>query len=351
MSGPRRLSIYLAAAWTALVVYASLYPFAGWHDTGADPLAFLLAAWPRYFTGFDLATNVAAYVPLGFFACVALRRQLSATPAVVIATLGGMFLSGSLEFLQNYLPSRVASNLDIACNGGGALIGALAAAYWGGFMLEHGRLVRLSERLLAARRGVDSGLILLGLWLVSQLDPAVIAFGTGDLRHLLELPAAQPFAAASFRNFEAALGTTGLLAALMVASLIAAPRQRRLLPLLLLAALLFLKILVFALLWGPAAAFDWATPGTLGGLGIGTLLWFGASYLVVPLQRALAALSLLLATAIINLGPSNPYLEHALQIWNPGHFLNFHGLTEFAAALWPFLALPWLMLIPTRDER
>jgi hypothetical protein len=33
-----------------------------------------------------------------------------------------------------------------------------------------------------------------------------------------------------------------------------------------------------------------------------------------------------------------------LQVWNPGQFLNFNGLTRLISSLWPFLALPWLMI-------
>jgi len=55
-----------------LIIYASLYPLTGWHDSGGDPLTFLGAAWPRYYTGFDLATNVVAYLPFGFFCTAAL---------------------------------------------------------------------------------------------------------------------------------------------------------------------------------------------------------------------------------------------------------------------------------------
>lgn len=349
MTGPRRLSVYLACAWAALAVYASLYPFSGWRDSGADPLAFLLAAWPRYYTGFDIATNIAAYVPLGFFACVAARRRMGLGPAISVAAMLGLVLSGTLEVMQNFLSSRVASNLDLASNAGGALLGALAAARWGGVMLEHGRLARMRDRILSPRRGVDAGLILLGLWLIAQLDPAVITFGTGDLRRLLGLPAAQAFSAERFRDIETMVATTGLLAVLMLSSLLAASRQRRLLPFLLLGFVLALKTLSYALLMSPSRALGWASPGTLTGLGIAVLIWVSTARLIAPLQRALAALCLLLATAIINLAPDNPYLEHTLQVWNPGHFLNFHGLTQFTASVWPFLALPWLMLIST-DE-
>jgi VanZ family protein len=349
MTGSRRLSLYLAVAWVALAIYASLYPFAGWRDSGANPFAFLVAAWPRYYTGFDIGTNIAAYIPLGFFLCITGRRWVTWALSLAITVMMGLTLSLTLEIAQNFLPSRVASNLDLACNTGGVLLGALAAVRWGGFMLEHGRLSRLRDRLLTERGGVDSGLILLGLWLITQLDPAVISFGTGDLRRLLDLPPAQPFSAERFRDVETVVAATGLLAALMFASLLAASRQRRLLPLVLLALVLIIKTLAFALLMAPEQALAWATPGTLSGAGLAIILWSGGSRLVVPLQRALAALSLLLATAIVNLSPANPYLEYSLQLWNPGHFLNFHGLTQFAASVWPFLALPWLMLLSTKD--
>lgn len=350
MTGPRRLSLYLASAWVALAVYASLYPFTGWRDSGADPLAFLIAAWPRYYTGFDIVSNIAAYVPMGFFACIAWRRWLPWSLALTVVVLAGGALSTVLEITQNYLPSRVASNVDLACNSGGVLLGALAAVRWGDLILEHGRMAQLRHRLLVDRRGVDSGLILLGLWLITQLDPAVISFGSGELSHLLGLPAAQPFSAERFRDVEAAVAATGLLAALMLASLLAAPRQRRLLPLILLLLALTLKTLAFALLMAPASALAWATPGTAVGVVVAVVVWFAASRLVVPLQRALAALSLLLATAMVNLAPNNPYLDYSLQVWNPGQFLNFHGLTQFAGAVWPFLALSWLMLISTKEE-
>ena len=74
--GPIRFASYLALAWLGLVVYGSLHPFAGWRDTGVSPFAFLEGGWPRYWTFFDLAANVAVYLPLGFFLGLALSRQL-----------------------------------------------------------------------------------------------------------------------------------------------------------------------------------------------------------------------------------------------------------------------------------
>ena len=71
---PDLLPRYLALVWAVLTVYGSLYPFAGWQNTGADPFAFLTQPWPRYWTGFDLAANVVVYMPTGFLLTLALRR-------------------------------------------------------------------------------------------------------------------------------------------------------------------------------------------------------------------------------------------------------------------------------------
>lgn len=346
----RRLSWYLAAVWAALAAYASLYPFAGWRDSGGDPLAFLLGAWPRYFTAFDLATNVLAYVPLGFFLGVAFRRWLTIPLSVVAAFLAGTLLSGVLETVQNYLQTRVPSNLDLVSNSAGALLGAVAAARWGNLVMEYSRLQRLRDRFFANRRGTDSGLILLGFWLLSQLEPTLISFGTGELRRLLDLPAAQPFSAERFRVIEALITITGLMSAFMMASLLATPRYHRVLPLVVFGLVLGVKTLAYALMQGPAYALTWATPGTVAGIAIALVLGFATTRLVVSLQRMVAALSILVATVMVNLAPSNPYLEHAAQVWNPGQFLSFHGATLFIAALWPFVALIWLMLISTEDR-
>ena len=93
------------------------------------------------------------------------------------------------------------------------------------------------------------------------------------------------------------------------------------------------------------AGLAWATPGSLAGLAIGTLLWLAAVQLSGRVRQALAALSLMLPTVLVNLAPENPYYAAILQVWWQGHFLNFNGLTRLTSALWPFLALPWLMLL------
>lgn len=342
------LAQYLAGAYTLLAIYGSLYPF-DWHDSGAPLAAFLTASWPRYFTDFDLATNVAAYLPLGFLWVVALLPRLATPGAVLAATLIGGGLSLALEALQNFLPSRVPSNIDLACNAAGTLAGALAGARWGKTLIDGGRLHALRHELFQPGRMADAGLLIVWLWLLTQLNPDTLLFGNGGLRGLLDLPALMPYSAAGFARMEAAIVASHTLAVGLVVSLLAR-RQRYALTLVIVATALLAKSFTFLLMMSGVGGLAWATPGSLAGLAAGLLLWLVASPLQGRWQQALAALSLLVATALVNLAPENPYLANTFQIWNPGQFLNFHGLTRLASNLWPFLVLPWLILLRTDDE-
>ncbi|MDA8256184.1 MAG: VanZ family protein [Betaproteobacteria bacterium] len=343
------LTLYLTGSYLLLIIYASLYPLTGWHDSGNNPLGFLGAAWPRYYTTFDLATNLIAYLPFGFLCAAAWRRRLAPLPAWLLATALGGALSLTMELLQNYLPNRVPSNLDLACNAGGTLLGGWLGALWGARVLDEGKLADLRRRLMMHGHGGDIGILLVAAWLMTQLSPEALLFGSGNLRQMLDLPPVQPFLAERFVDLETFIAAAGLLAAGLIISMLLR-RHARGLTLGLLAGALLIKTAAHALLMGPAAALGWITPGNSLGIGIGLALWWCASFLGFPLQRAVAALALLLATVMVNVAPENPYLHNTLQVWNPGQFLNFNGLTRLISSLWPFLALPWLMIYRPRKH-
>ncbi|MDT3737221.1 MAG: VanZ family protein [Denitratisoma sp.] len=342
------LALYLAVAYALLVAYASLHPLSGWRDTGAPVLGFLSAAWPRYHTGFDLAANILAYVPLGFLIVPALQGRLGIVAAALLAVLIGGGLSLGVEILQNFLPSRVPSNIDLACNAIGAMIGAAAGMNWGRELVDGGRLHRLRSRLVQRGHAADFGLVLLGLWLLAQLNPELLLFGTGDLRALLELPPL-PYSARRFAVIEAGVAAGGTLAAGLIAwSLLR--EHNRWLPTALLAAALAVKAFASMLLVSAAQFAHWITPGNMAGLAMGAGALLAATWLPPLAQRMLAALALLFATALVNLAPENPYLTASLAVWQQGHFLNFNGLTKLVSSLWPFAALPYLMLPRPRQD-
>ena len=345
-----RLMPGLALGYALLIVYASLYPLTGWRDSGVPLLAFTYAGWPRYFTGFDLFINILGYVPLGMLVYAALqgRQKIIGAPAAWFgACVTGLLLALSLETLQNFLPSRIPSNLDLICNTSGALLGASFARWLQPRLLDAGYLGHLRQRHFMP--GADAGLVLLALWLLTQLEPNTLLFGTGDIRRLIDLPAAQQFSPDGYRVIESIVVTAATLAVGLVAAQLQRQPRFRFVALVLALGLL-VKTISLALVTQPTAAFNWVTEGSVIGLAFGLgLLWL-ARRLVASAQSALAAVALLGATVTVNLAPDNPYLDQMQQVWNPGQFLNFHGLTQFTASLWPFLALPWLMMYRKGDS-
>lgn len=342
-----RLPLYLALAYLVLVAYASLYPLENWRDLGVSPLAYLSAPWPRYWTVFDIVVNVVAYLPLGFLLTLAWRQVLNRWLAAMLALLLATLLSFCLESLQSWLPSRVPSNVDLACNAFGALLGGLIAAYAGKRIFLH--ILRLQRESLAAIPYADFGLVLLGIWLLTQLSPETLLFGAGDLRHVLGLSPAVPYAASSFFVLETGVTACNSLAVGLFARTLLNGRGSpyRVLALFIVLALA-VRTLGAAVLVTPSDAFSWLTPGARLGLLVGCLLLWLMLLLPTSLQVALAGAALMAGTALVNLTPPNPYSEAALAAWRQGHFLNFNGLTRWMASLWPFVTLPYLIALGRR---
>ena len=192
--------------------------------------------------------------------------------------------------------------------------------------------------------------MLIWLWLLTQFHPDTLLFGNGGIRDLLDIPAPLPYSAESFVRIEAVIVAAHALAIGLMVTLLAR-RSRPVLPLAVVGSGLLAKSFSLLLMMSGSAGFAWATPGSLIGLAAGLLLWLLTTPLQARWQRALAALSLLLGTTLVNVAPENPYLANTFQTWNPGQFLNFHGLTRLVSNLWPFLALPWLIVMRTDHER
>ena len=340
-----KLPLHLAVAFTVLVIYASLHPFSGWRDLGAPPLAWLTAGWPRYSTWFDIVINVIGYLPFGFLWLTVSQKPLGRPLAMVVVTILGALLSGTMETTQNYLPTRVPSNLDLAGNTLGTMLGAVAGLLWGGTLLSGGRLAALRDRVIIPGFIGDSGLVLMGFWLLTQVNPETLLFGNGDLRSALGIEPTLPFGVSRFAHIEAAIAAINALAVGLVMTTL---RLKVGVAFMVLLFGMTIRALSAAILVDPAGALHWVTVGNATGVAIGSTVLLLSTYLMPALRRALAAVALLLATVLVNLAPQNPYLAEAAMVWAQGHFLNFNGLTRLLSMLWPFLALTWL-LIPERD--
>ncbi|RJG03130.1 VanZ family protein [Noviherbaspirillum sedimenti] len=344
-----------------LIVYASLFPFTGWRDNGIAAQAFLYGPLPHYWTVFDALTNVVGYVPFGILVAFAAYPHVRGAGAIVLALVAGTLLSGSMEAAQTFLPTRVPSNLDLYTNVTGSLAGGVAGVLLTPTFLEQSRFLSLRRHWFFDDAG--RGLIIAGLWPLAQLYPLAYLFGHGQLATILSDWLSEwleePFDLAALlrggleltieQNWLAetvitACGMTGAVLLLLVTLKPVAPRAP--LALLLVAATLAAKSLANALLFNPANAFSWLTPGAQGGLLFAGVMLFGLSFAPPVAQRRIAVLMLALGLFVVNLMPSNPYFVATLQSWVQGKFLNFNGAAQFLSLMWPFFAL-WFLLHPT----
>ncbi len=348
---PSPLARYLLAAYVLLVVYGSLHRVTGWRNPGTGPFEFVTAPWPLYVTGFDIAANVIAYVPLGLLGVLAVAPRLAGAPAWLAATLGGAALSFAMEALQTYLPNRIESNVDFAANALGAAIGAFAGVVIARWLARHGGLYALRDKLFHPGRQTDLGLMLIGLWLFALLNPETLLFGNGDLRDLFESLPSTLHPAELFVRIEGTVTAANLVAtALLTGALMPNRAERWRLLLVLLVTACLVRSAAFGALFRPADMFAWLTPGALWGGAIGLALSIPAMFLSRRTAIALAGVLLMAATVLVNVAPENPYLANSLQVWRQGHFLNFNGLTRIVSTLWPFAALVYLLLVAGRRE-
>lgn len=359
---PRHRSSATPLAWlyAALIAYASLYPFVPWKTPGVSPLAFLALPWPRYWTWFDLVANLLGYVPLGALAFGAIVRSGGrAKPALLLALAIGTAWSLLMEFLQNFLPHRVASNVDLGLNALGTLIGA-ALGFWihvrGG--VERWQTAR--DRWFIGRSA--GGLALLLLWPVGMLFPLPVPLAQGQVLAKLQQAIANLLAGTSVGPWvedwadaelnrdvlspggEFALIALGLLAPCLVAFTVARPGWRRLVLVLGAAAFgVLTTTLSTALNFGPQHLLAWSTPQALAALAF-------AIALAVPLSllppRAAAGLGLVALTALVIVvaqAPSDPFFAQSLQGWEQGRFIRFYGVARWVGWLWPYAAIVYLL--------
>lgn len=335
----RSLLLFLSA-YAGLIALGSLYPLIGWRDPATWSPAFLTAPLPRYITRTDVTTNLFLYLPIGYGLALAFSRPRWRNLAILAAVVLGAAYSLTMESLQQLLPGRIASNLDVFLNALGVLIGSLLS-------LHHGRWLRGARRLRRWRfdwfhsdRSTTLGLWLLLLWAFSQL--ALLPFpGTGWLElHLrpVDVPPesidqinpawllAVFFEISAVGAFLACLLRPGRYASALLLMFLAGFMLK------LLAATLLLKLRVV----GGVLSLE-----TL--LGFILALWF----LLLPTvsrHRHAAAVVLLAGIALARL----LYLD--TPIWPGKSVLNIVGLASHTAALWPWLALI-LLLLPTRWRR
>lgn len=365
----RSSAVPLTLMYAALIVYASLYPFSGWRVLPTPVFAFVGYGLPRYWTWFDVVSNLLGYMPFGSLLLGALvRSRRRIMPSLLVTIACGAALSLSMETLQNFLPRRIPSNVDWGLNAGGTVVGALvgvAVHRLGGVE----RWQSLRDRWFIGRSAGAIALLL--LWPVGLLFPPPVPLGLGQiLGKLQDLtswavagtaaepwfedwldPDRQQWANSLSPSGEALTTLLGLLAPCLVAYSVSHREWRRLL---LAGGAMALGLaattISTALNFGPDHAAAWLTPQALVALGVGSAL--ACAFALLP-QRGAAAVGLIVLTALVVLvsqASADPYYADSLQAWEQGRFIRFHGVAQWVGWLWPYAALVYLLTrVTARD--
>lgn len=323
-------------AYVGLLFYGSLYPFTHWHYP-AYPLMHFLPLWPDHLDKGDVLQNVLVYAPFGMLCTLWLAHSMPALRAATLAMALGAMISFSIETLQQFNPARVASTVDIVTNALGSAGGALLATT----IVRHtfsGRLV-LAWRDRWFRHGplANTGLVVIGLWILSQTSPLVPTLDVGHLRHALgglwhALHGPQPVDLA--RTARYALMTAGLG---LMALLLAQPgKPVSLLFAGMLAAVLLAKVIVV----GRVLSLEAISGSALALAACGAMRLLPVR-LLPPLGIALIAAGF----TVYELAPGSAGGIGLSFNWIPfaSHMRSITALENILELLWPFMALGWFV--------
>ena len=356
---PSTLSRYALLAYASIVIDASLFPFGGWRDLGLAPYAYLFADWPPRALPFDLAVNAIGYLPLGLVCGLAVHPRLRGAWMIVASTAFCALLSIHLEALQTYLPTRVASKVDVLANVGGGLVGALIAGRAAHPLLDGGRLRAWRTQWFAG--DASRGLVLIVLWLGALVYPDAFVLGMGGVLKAFD-PAGSDLVAAAVgltddgnpvataaRFQQAEMVVAGLVllgAGLLFQNLLrggqAWTRRLALVGAFLLATLL-IETTAHAFLFETTMSWPPLTTGSRLGFVGAALLLFVATALSARIRWVIAFTALIAALVLVNVYPDNPYDHPVGLAWTRGKLLNFYGLASGLNLVWPYLAIAYLL--------
>ena len=335
------------------IVYASLYPFEGWRDSGWQLSDWFFSPWPKYWTQRDLWLNWLGYLPLGFLWGWRLLRARRQAQRLVWATIQASLLSLVLEALQGFLDSRVSSNVDWAFNTLGGFSGAVLAWF---FSAPH--RVKTWQSVRSQWMSPNSGpeWVLLVLWVLALFVPSALPFAIGRWpadAWLHVLQSWWPFTSSAnwdkgwvlSDHQESALIAVTLLSPMGLIHLAVQGRLNKwVMGMGLLAVSVLALTAVSALTHGLDHAGTWLSTSTPLALGLAVLL--GAGLLALPRKWGVpAGLLVLLAHAVgVNIFAHSGYWDMEWQTFNQGRTARVNGVLSWIALAWPWVVMALLAL-------
>ena len=325
-----------AAVWALLLAYASLYPFVPLRAPSGETVRAALSLSGPVIRS-DIAFNVLAYVPFGLLLCLYYRARNVVYPLLRAVAVAAVF-SFAMETAQLFLPGRVSSPVDLATNALGAIVGALAFAD-PVYSMATRPLGELRSRVVIPGAYGDAALVLLALWLLAQLNPALPFFGAGDIARGIEpdLGALQWVAVG--------MGICGF--GLFVSATLVGDNGAFRTTFLLLSVALWLKFAAAGLMLQPHASIEWAGGGRVAGIAAGL-------FALIPLRKLRRLARIYMAFVLILAGAlfakvfgAYSAIDELLRLfrWPYGQLASFATLTRFIHELWPFAAVVFLVAL------
>jgi VanZ family protein len=341
--------MWVIGVCVGVIVYASLQPFSGW--IAPEPSAsFFLWQWSQRWTLSDAGFNVLAYLPLGAALILAWPTRWSRLQKLFATLLFSSALSVGVETAQMWLPTRYASVFDTLANVAGTLIGGLL----GSVLIAYQPLTHWANRwrdsLVVAGPSGDLKLVLLGVWLLAQINPAIPLFGATF----------HPGQQAAFDPVVILIELTQTAAALIGIGLFTDLTMRKrwmggIALVLVIGLATVMKTAAAQAVLKPLAWDEWLRPGHTLGLAVGAFALMVLFWLPRSAKSVLAGIALVSSVLINLLLPDFVAAKAPLSIfsWNYGHLLHLNGLTHTIVLLWPFVAtavLFWRFVLPSSSR-
>ena len=335
------LRTWLAIGYALFIVYASLSPFTGWREQGLAFVEVLDAPLSLTYTAFDAVINLLSYLPFGLLAGLALRAHSGAAASVMLGLGLGVSLSAGMEYMQMYLPMRISSNLDLLANSAGALTGALLAVSITSWPWLFTRLTRWRSGLFHHGKEMDFGLALLALWMFGQINPSLPMLGNVFISEA----ARQPFVTlppAPFGWWECGAVTLNLLMlGTLMLTLLRVPRNVVMALLAVLSVVALAKFVTAAVLLKSWALLLWINSEAVLGMLLGMALLIAVLWLPRAAVIGSGAAVALTYFAIVNfvVDSNTPSAAMSIYHWHYGHLLNYNGLAQTIALIFPVLLM------------
>lgn len=346
------VSAHAVLANLGLIIFLSFYPFNSWVNSGVPLFEFLSYPLPFYNRPFDNLVNTLIYLPYGF--ALAKMGQAGFT-GYLRAVLLVALTSGLVETGQQFTLTRVASNLDVICNVAGGALGALLALHpWAGSLWF--RLMRLRYRYLQEDSSSEYAALLMGVWFMTELNPAIPLFGLVVLPQGLPQPYISPLPDASLflAMVEGGSAMLNLAGSLLFVTSFLSRRQYQLRAIMLILGLaLLLKMLIAGVVLKPAEFFQWINLNVAVGLVLGLLLVWLVTRGQRLAQTVMALLCIVLSQVAVSYWPLSGMQADVMSLfrWQYGHLHNMSAMVDLLADLWPVAAVYCLLLSLYRQLR